>query len=98
MKLIIPSLFAFAIATSSFAADPAAEKPSQTEGVKVESINTVCPVSGEKVGGDMGKPVYVDYKGKKIGFCCRDCAKDFKKNPEKYAALAEKNRSSKSEQ
>jgi YHS domain-containing protein len=31
------------------------------------------------------------YKGKKIGFCCRDCPKDFKKDPEKFAALAEKN-------
>jgi hypothetical protein len=35
----------------------------------------------------MGKPIYADYKGKKIGFCC----KDFKKDPAKFAALAEKN-------
>ena len=24
------------------------------------------------------------YKGKVIGFCCRDCIKDFQKDPEKY--------------
>jgi len=98
MKLIIPVLFAATLVTLSSAADPSSnEKPAQTETTKIESINTICPVSGDKVGGDMGKPVYVDYKGQKIGFCCKDCLKDFKKNPDKYAALAEKNQAEKSD-
>ena len=97
MKLIISALFSASLASASLAADPIVDKPAQTERAKIESINTICPVSGDKVGGDMGKPIYVEYKGKKIGFCCRDCAKDFKKNPEKYAGLAEKNQAEKSE-
>ena len=26
----------------------------------------------------------VEYKGKRIGFCCASCIADFKKDPEKY--------------
>jgi YHS domain-containing protein len=95
INFLIPALIASAIATSAFASDPGAEKP--VASAKTEAVNTVCPVSGDKVGGDMGKPVYVEYKGQKYAFCCKDCAKDFKKNPDKYAALAEKNRSVKSD-
>jgi YHS domain-containing protein len=42
-----------------------------------------CVVSGEKLG-EMGKPVVYEYKGREIKFCCKDCIKDFKKNPDKY--------------
>lgn len=93
MKKMILTLCVAALATSAIAADPPnskGDKTAQSSGAKIESINTICPVSGDKVG-ELGKPVYVEYKGKKIGFCCRDCPKDFKKNPEKFAALAEKN-------
>jgi YHS domain-containing protein len=57
------------------------------------AINTVCPDSGDKVGS-MGKPVYVSYHGKKIALCCQQCLRDFGKNPEKYAPLADKNTAS----
>jgi YHS domain-containing protein len=93
MKKMILTLCVAALATSAIAADPPnskGDKTAQSSGAKIESINTICPVSGDKVG-ELGKPVYVVYKGKKIGFCCRDCPKDFKKDPEKFAALAEKN-------
>ncbi len=43
-----------------------------------------CIVSGDKIGGDMGKPVTTNYMGQQIIFCCRDCVKDFKKDPDKY--------------
>jgi YHS domain-containing protein len=95
INFLIPALFVSAIATSAFASDPGSEKPTST--AKVEAVNTVCPVSGDKVGGDTGKPVFVEYKGKKYAFCCKDCAKGFKKNPEKYAALAEQKQAVKSE-
>ena len=49
--------------------------------------NKICPVSGEKVGGDMGDPVKVEYKGKVYNLCCTMCAKDFKKDPEKYIKI-----------
>lgn len=42
-----------------------------------------CLVSGEKFG-DMGKTYTMDYQGQAITFCCKDCVKDFNKDPEKY--------------
>jgi YHS domain-containing protein len=47
-----------------------------------------CVVSGEKLG-EMGKPVVYEYKGREIKFCCKDCIKDFKKNPDKYVKKIE---------
>jgi len=62
----------------------------------VEVGNKICPVSagevpvsGEK--GSMGdKPGRVEYKGKIYNLCCPMCVKDFKNNPEKYSAIADK--------
>lgn len=44
--------------------------------------NKFCPVSGDKISGKH----FVVYKGKRYELCCPMCAKDFKKNPEKYIA------------
>ena len=56
---------------------------------KAEYPSTTCFVSGDKLGADMGKPV--DYvwreEGKPdrlVSFCCKDCVKDFNKDPQKY--------------
>lgn len=48
-----------------------------------------CLVSDEALAGDMGGPVDFVYKqaGKPdrlVRFCCKDCVKDFKKDPAKY--------------
>ena len=43
-----------------------------------------CVVSGEKLGGDMGDPYIYNYEGHEVRFCCKDCVKDFQKDPEKY--------------
>ena len=62
----------------------------------VEVGNKTCPVSGDKIPvpgekGTMGDdPVKVEYKGKIYNLCCPMCVKDFKKNPEKYSGIAEK--------
>ena len=45
---------------------------------------TTCPVSGDKLGGDMGKPFVFEYKGREVKLCCKDCKKDFDKEPAKY--------------
>ena len=42
-----------------------------------------CVVSGEKLG-EMGDPVIFQYEGREVRFCCKDCRKDFLKNPAKY--------------
>ena len=44
---------------------------------------TTCVVSGDKLG-EMGAPYVYDYKGREIKFCCKNCVKDFNKDPAKY--------------
>jgi hypothetical protein len=48
-----------------------------------------CVVSDEEIGGAMGKGIDYVYqqKGKPdrlVRFCCKDCLKDFNKDPAKY--------------
>jgi YHS domain-containing protein len=51
------------------------------EGEKKQAeLNTKCPVSGD----DVDKEVTQTYKGRTIAFCCKDCVKDFKKDPDKF--------------
>lgn len=42
-----------------------------------------CVVSGEKLD-EMGEPVVFKYEGREVRFCCKDCVKEFKKDPKKY--------------
>ena len=44
---------------------------------------TTCVVSGEKLG-EMGDPYVFTYKGQEIKMCCKNCLKDFNKDPDKY--------------
>lgn len=46
-----------------------------------EMMNKFCAVMTEhKVDPD----VFVMYKAKKVGFCCKDCIEEFNADPEKY--------------
>ena len=45
---------------------------------------TTCPVSGDKLDGDMGKPFVFTYKDQEVKLCCKSCKKDFDKDPDKY--------------
>jgi YHS domain-containing protein len=42
-----------------------------------------CLVSGDKLG-EMGEPAVLVYKGQEFKFCCKDCIKDFNKEPDKW--------------
>jgi len=42
----------------------------------------ICPVMGNPID----KNVFVEYKGKKVYFCCPDCKAKFDADPEKYIA------------
>jgi len=59
---------------------------------KAEYPLTSCVVSEDKLeGGDMGPPQDFIYRetGKPdrlVRFCCKDCIKDFKKDPDKFLA------------
>jgi YHS domain-containing protein len=44
---------------------------------------TMCPVMD---GNKIDKNVFVEYKGKKVYFCCTDCKAKFEAGPEKYIA------------
>ena len=76
MKIIL-ILALFLLGTASIAK---AETPASAADV-VDVGNGICPVSGDKVG----KTTF-EYQGKRYHFCCKDCVKDFKKDPEKYIA------------
>ncbi len=53
--------------------------------------NTICPVMGNpiQVKDGVAKVTY-EYKGRVFNLCCAGCIAVFKKNPEKYSALADK--------
>ena len=70
---------------ASHDAPPVTESPdvSQAALPAQDLKNTVCPVSGDKVGDSTNTVVY---DGKVYHVCCPDCHKDFQKDPKKYAA------------
>jgi YHS domain-containing protein len=59
---------------------------------KEAELNTKCPVTGD----DADKTLTSEYKGRTIAFCCEDCVKDFKKDPKKYIAKLDEEKSRKS--
>lgn len=50
-------------------------------GEVAESIQTLCPVSGDKLDEDK---VALTLPGRKIYFCCKKCVRQFKKDKAKY--------------
>jgi YHS domain-containing protein len=64
----------------------AAGPTSQPAGPAIAAVdlrNTVCPVSGDKVGDSNLVEIY---DGKVYHLCCPNCHKDFEKDPAKFAA------------
>ena len=53
---------------------------SQTAGKAVATEQTTCPVMGNPID----KNIFVEYQGKKVYFCCKDCVAKFQAEPEKY--------------
>jgi len=47
-----------------------------------------CPVSDEKLDS-MGDPYVFTYEGREIKLCCKDCKKDFDKDPKKFVKKIE---------
>lgn len=45
-----------------------------------------CPVSDEKLG-EHGKPIKVTHEGTDVWLCCKDCLKDFNKEPAKFVKM-----------
>ena len=81
MKKLKP--FVTAVLLISFAAAPLVAFSADKD-VKAKPYPlTTCVVSGEKLG-EMGKPYKFTHEGRDIQLCCKDCLKDFKKDPAKY--------------
>ena len=74
---------AVAALTISVLAAPLAGRAEDKKDKPVPDKLTTCPVSGDKLG-EMGKPFVIEYKGQEVKFCCKNCKKDFDKDPEKY--------------
>ena len=63
--------------------------PSRADGTNTAAsvkpdLMTTCPVSGDKLGADMGKPYDFVYQGQEVKLCCPDCKDEFDKNPAKF--------------
>ena len=81
-----PALIAGLFALTALAADHTA--PTATDPAPAKS--ETCVVSGDKLG-EMGKPFEYIYKAagkpdRVVQLCCKDCVKDFEKEPAKYLA------------
>jgi hypothetical protein len=77
---------AFAVGSACYAEDAGK--------ANAKAVNTVCPVSGEKIDPSVA-PVEAktkDGKTVEIGVCCNKCPAAIKKNPEAYAEAAVANK------
>jgi len=92
----LPALAAsFALAAALFASAPAFAHEGHDHAKDADSAKsayplTTCVVSGDKLeANDMGGPVDYIYKqagqpDRLVRFCCKDCIKDFEKEPAKF--------------
>ncbi len=90
-RVILVVVFGVILSFSTLALKTNADEKAaavQTEEKPVNVGNKICPVSGEKVG-EMGEVITFEYNGKVYNMCCAMCAKDFKKDPEKYSKIAD---------
>ena len=68
---------------------PAAPDAAWLAKAKAEYPLKTCVVSNEEIGGSMGEGIDFVYKqegqpDRLVRFCCKDCVKDFNKEPAKY--------------
>lgn len=95
IKFGLVAICATAVVVSTINLANAADTGASKEKVKPYTLD-YCVVSGEKLGGSMGKPHTITYKGREIKFCCPGCEKVFKKDPDKYIKKIEEAEKSKS--
>ncbi|MDI1337446.1 MAG: hypothetical protein PSU94_14780 [Lacunisphaera sp.] len=87
-----PALSAHDHADKPAAKTPAAPDAAWLAKAKAEYPLKTCVVSDEEIGGSMGEAIDYVYQqdGKPdrlVRFCCKDCEKDFLKEPAKYLKL-----------
>lgn len=90
MKKELIAVLLATLIVSVFASDPS-PTASASAAPSDSAVNTICPVSGDRIVGFIGKPLYAQYQGKNIAVCCNECLTKFQNNPDKYGPLALKN-------
>jgi hypothetical protein len=78
-------------ASSALSADEIAQikkLPEADQAIALAQIT--CPVSGEKLGGEMGVPVKVTADGQSFFLCCKGCKKEVDKDPAAVVAKLQK--------
>jgi YHS domain-containing protein len=85
MNIKIKTLFtAISLTTTLLVAPLAAQAADAKQAGKPKPYPLdTCAVSGEKLDA-MGKPYVFTHEGQEIKLCCKNCLKDFKKEPAKY--------------
>lgn len=72
----------------TFRADPARYLPKVDQQMIQQQLPfyplDTCMVSGDKLGGEMGKPADLIYRNRLVRFCCTTCVKDFHKDPDRF--------------
>lgn len=86
-----PAKYMAIIAKEAPAKDAPAKDAKESKDKKEAKLNTQCPVTGDEADPKLT----AKHKGRTIAFCCEDCVKDFKKDPEKYVAKLDKEQADK---
>ena len=86
IKTTVAALAVAFITTTAFAHEGEDHTKGGAPGVPKTYPLSTCPVSNDKLG-EHGKSVKVTYEGTDIYLCCKDCMKDYKKDPAKYAKM-----------
>jgi YHS domain-containing protein len=81
LTVIALSVSILAAPLAMFAVDTNA--PAKSDKKLIPDKLATCPVSGDKLG-EMGKPFLMEYKDQEVKLCCKDCKKDFDKDPAKF--------------
>ena len=90
MKHLTASILALSIIGGAVVGLAADSKPAGKPNDKITPYTLkICVVSGDKLGGDMGKPYVFTNDTREIKLCCKSCLKDFKKEPAKYVKKIE---------
>jgi YHS domain-containing protein len=80
-NLLLSATLCLTLGFSAFAAEE--KKDAAKDPKNLVAVNKNCPVEG----GEIDAKEFVVYKGKKVGFCCAGCDKEFNKDPEKFMKL-----------
>jgi YHS domain-containing protein len=86
-SLIAAATFGLTPLAFAYEGNPKVGEPSKKvdSAVKSYPLDT-CVVSGKKLGV-MGQPFVFVHEGQEVKLCCKECRKDFDKEPAKYLKM-----------